>query len=144
MPDLSLEDLRKEAEARRQARAEKRAPREEEIERNRLESEIACDTAADAAGLYLGIDCKIVFAENTGKGVLVKRPSQVAFQSYTQKVLADKCGPTDRHEFAKLCMVWPDSKGLSALLDETPGLVLKMCEVAGNLARAEEAETEGK
>jgi len=144
MPDLSLDDLRKEAEARRQLRADKRAPIEDAIERTRLESEIACDDAASAAGLMLGIDCKIVFAENTGKGVLVKRPSELAFQIYTQKVLADKCGPTDRSDFAKQCVACPSWKDFGAIQAETPGMILKVCEVGGNLARAEEAETEGK
>lgn len=141
---LDLDELRKAAEAKRAARAAKRAPIEEQIEAQRLADEIAMSDAADAAGLTIGIDCKMIFADNTGRGCLVKCPSQVVYQAFTQKVLADKCGPQDRVDFAKAVVVWPTWKDMQSNIDATPGIVLKIAEVGGNLARAEEAEIEGK
>ncbi len=141
---LDQKALQKEVEARRLKRGEKRAARLDAIETQRLSDEIQMDDAASAAGLVLGVDAKMVFAENTGKGVLVKRPTQGPYQLFTQKVLADKCFPADRLDFAKYVVAWPEYKVFVAMLDETPGLVLKVCEVGGNLARAEEAEIEGK
>src|SRR5688572_27342914 len=130
----SLEDLRKEAEFARAAVAMKMAEAAEARERCMLEYEIKLAELDETLGVR-GRDYEAGSSAKTGDMVVVRAPSEAAWQSVQTKAVESKLTLKDQIEFVYACLAHPGKSELGKMTETTPALfgqaMLALTQLAG-------------
>ena len=138
---------REEMERIRESREEKRIAREKAMEpARRARVEAKANLVAEMDDVYYELEqqhgdnnLRRIDVED-GSMIVVKRPAQVSFKRFQQsKVYFDDCDALIR-----TCLVYPNTKDYSKIIDVWPGLALSAANEACALAGVRAKESEGK
>lgn len=134
---------REELEARIKAAREKRA----EVERARAEHEELAELRRQAAREEMAArDAphiakaeadhsaeKIAVLETMLGAIVIKRPNHLHHKRFANK--SDRVSLDDLLAYVKPCLVYPDAQRLEAMLEELPGALIPLSDLAFELAR---------
>ena len=146
-----LDDLRARVEAVRAKRAEREQVHADQVEKRKLEEELALYDIEGELGA-IGRDIQPIYCAKTGAMAVFKAPKQVAYQRIQEKGMSGKPVTTqDIIQYVKPCLVYPRAddgsaswKAFEAMLDVSPAMLADALTACGVLAGASAEEKQGK
>jgi hypothetical protein len=92
----------------------------------------------------VGRDIEPVFCPKTGAMVVVKTPTEAAWQKLTHLTSTMRAKPSDLGEFLSGVLVYPSEKELGKITEDSPAILDLATNAAGKLAGMNGDEREGK
>lgn len=143
MSDLTLEELRAKAKEGNAKASEKVKLAEAARERRHLEGEIKLAELDETLGVR-GRDYAAVFSAKTGHMVVVRAPSEVAWQRAQARGIEGKLSLKDMLELVNTCLAYPGASEFGSITEITPAIVGQASDAISDLAGVRDKETAGK
>lgn len=131
-------------EERQAWRDAQRAKVQEAIAIKREEEEEVLFKLQQEKNWVLGHDIWAIFAVNTGKMVVVKKPPSVVHKTYTKATGKNGVNEDDSYDMVKACLVYPTLQELNAIIEETPAMISLASDKCLVLAGFSKENLEGK
>ena len=131
-------------EEREAARAARLAKSDALIAEKREEEEEILFKLEEEHNWVLGRDIAATFCHNTGKIVVVKKPSPVVHKTFIKKLHKNGVNDDDNYEILLACLVYPDKSELEKVIIETPAIISMASDQCCQLAGFSKQALEGK